>query len=467
MKTSPALRFALLALLAVPALGCRDAVPALGPNLATARAAADEFFYSIGSRFTNIQREPRLVHARSQFGRYALTPSGVFNDSSVWLASGSDSSRLFGNEGVFATDRYIVKATLSNTLPNALTESREIVRLRKLAESEYEWYTNVDVALGRMRAQDLSSVFARILASGEGKSPAAIRADYNASLPRTVAALGRLFTIDTLKAVHDAEGATTYDIAIRLTPATLKSTMPHYAAYIDKYISKGRYRLTLTDRTGARWLEAHAADYYVHFKLRSKGGRFAPLDGGVREMPKALTITLDMSMRVMVFRVGWTEMIGEFNIIDTPNERGWAMRFAKEPEWRLPPSVGRLLKSPLRRPFQGNGIPIRFSIRDTPGAQTLMNRRLSLVVRESGILRFLNRLSGTAVGDFLGASEREANRFNADAFRSLRADVAALFQSGVSTSAGPAASFDKYLTSIGLRLGTETVRQEGITAPSP
>jgi len=424
-----AIRAALLSLIVVGAgAGCRQAVPAFGPNLAAARANADEFLYSIGSRFTSIQREPRLIHARSQFGRHALTPSGVFNDTSVWLANGPDSSRLFGNEGVFATDRYIVKATLSNTAPNALTESREIVRLKKLADSEYEWYTNVDVALGRMRAQDLSNVIARILASGEGKSPAAIRADINTSAPRSVAALGRLFTIDTLKAVHDAEGATTYDLAIRLTPATLKATMPNYAAYIDKYISKGRYRLTLTDRTGAHWLDAWAADYYVHFKVRSKNGRFAPLEGPVREMPKALTITLDMSMRVLLFRVGWTEMVGEFNIIDTPHERGWGMRFAKEPEWRLPPSVGRLLKSPLRRPFQGNGIPIRISIRDEPGAQTLLNRRLSLVVKESGILRFINRLSGTAVSDFLGATEREANRFNADAFRALRADVTALLE---------------------------------------
>jgi len=424
----PSTRAALLALVAVSGISCRDAASGFGPHPAAARANADEFLYSIGSRFTSIQREPRLIHARSQFGRHALTPSGVFNDTSVWLANGPDSSRLFGNEGVFATDRYIVKATLSNTAPNALTESREIVRLKKLADSEYEWYTNVDVALGRMRAQDLSNVIARILASGEGKSPAAIRADINTSAPRSVAALGRLFTIDTLKAVHDAEGATTYDLAIRLTPATLKATMPNYAAYIDKYISKGRYRLTLADRTGARWLDAWAADYYVHFKVRSKNGRFAPLEGPVREMPKALTITLDMSMRVLLFRVGWTEMVGEFNIIDTPHERGWGMRFAKEPEWRLPPSVGRLLKSPLRRPFQGNGIPIRISIRDEPGAQTLLNRRLSLVVKESGILRFINRLSGTAVSDFLGATEREANRFNADAFRALRADVTALLE---------------------------------------
>ena len=422
------IRLASLAFVALLALGCRDSAAAFGPNLLAARANSDEFLYSVGSRFTNIQRPPRLIHARQQFGHYALTPSGVYNDTTVWLAFGPDSSRLFGNEGVFATDRYIVRASLSNTLPNALTESREIVRLRKLGQGDYEWYTNVDVALGRIRARDVAHVVARTLAAGEGRSPAAIRADYRASFPRTGAALGRLFRVDTLKTTHDAEGGTTFDVAIRLTPDILKASMPNYAAYIDKYVSSGRYRVTLTDRTGARWLEARAANYYVHFRMRSRNGRFAPLDGPLREMPSALTIRVDMSMRILLFRVGWTDMVGEFNIIDTPEERGWGMRFAREPDWRLPPSVGYLLKSSLRRPFQGNGIPIRISIRDNPGSQTLLNRRLSLTVRESGILRFLNRLSGTAVGDFLGPSEREANRFNADALRALRADVSSLLE---------------------------------------
>jgi hypothetical protein len=231
-----------------------------------------------------------------------------------------------------------------------------------------------------------------------------------------------------LDATTDAEGATTYELAIRLTPEILKATMPHYSAYIDKYISKGKYRVTLSDKTGAHWFEAWAGNRYTHFKVRSKGGHFAPLEGPVRQMPEALTIQSDMSMKILLFTVGWTEMIGEFEVINTPHERGWSMRFAKEPNWTLPPTVGYLLKASLRRPFQGEGIPIRISIKDTPGSQTLLNRRLALTVQESAILRFLNRLSGTAVGDFLGPSEREANRFNADAFRALRIDVAALLQ---------------------------------------
>lgn len=409
-------------------VACRETAPAFGPNLPFAKQNADEFFYSVGSRFTNIQRPQRVLRARQQFGHYALTPSGIYNDTTIWLSIGPDSARLFGDEGHFAVDRYVVNAVLSNEAPNALTESREIVRLRRLTENEYEWFTNVEVALGRIAAKNITDVLAATLAAGEGKTSAAIRANYNASFPRTVAALGRLFTIDTLRATPDNEGATTFDIAIRLTPDILKATMPHYAAYIDKYISKGKYRITLTDKSGAHWFDASAANYYMHFKVRSKGGHFVPIEGGTRSMPDALTIQIDMQMKIALFTVGWTEMIGDFELIETAHERGWTMRFAKEPNWRLPLTVGTLLKSPLRRPFQGQGIPIRVSIRDNPGSQTILNRRGAFIVQESGILRFLNRLSGTAVGDFLGASEREANRFNADAFRALRQDVTALLQ---------------------------------------
>ena len=340
------------------------------------------------------------------------------------MSIGPDSARLFGDEGHFNVDHYVVNTALSNEPPDQLTESREIVRLRKLSDNEYEWFTNVEVAIGRVGAKNIADVIAASLAAGEGRSPAAIRANYNAAFPRAAAALGRLFTIDTLSTTNDSEGATTFDIAIKLTPDILKESMPHYAAYIDKYISKGKYRITLVDQTGAHWFDAWAANYFMHFKVRSKNGHFAPLEGAVRPMPQSLSIHLDMSMKILLFTVGWTEMVGDFQLIDTPHERGWQMRFDKEPDWHLPPTVGTLLRSPLRRPFQGQGIPVRISVRDNPGGQTILNRRGSLVVQESGVLRFLNRLSGTAVGDFLGPSEREANRFNADAFRALRADVA-------------------------------------------
>ena len=49
-------------------------------------------------------------------------------------------------------------------------------------------------------------------------------------------------------------------------------------------------------------------------------------------------------------------------------------------------------------------------------------------MQESAILRFLNRVSGTAMGDFVGKAETEENRFSADAFNAMRADARALLQ---------------------------------------
>ena len=58
----------------------------------------------------------------------------------------------------------------------------------------------------------------------------------------------------------------------------------------------------------------------------------------------------------------------------------------------------------------------------------------ALAIAHGGVPMYARRLGAgerTAfelVGDFLGPSEREANRFNADAFRALRQDVAAILQ---------------------------------------
>ncbi len=416
----------LLAVLVISTAGCKSSAPAFANNLASARTAADELFYSVSSRFTNIQRTPKLLRARQQFGHYALVPSGVYNDTSVWMSYGSDSSRLFADDGYPAATQYIVVPHSSTEPPRNLAESREVVRLRRLSDNEYEWYTNVDVGVGRVAAEDLTDVLAASLRAGEREQSAGVRADYRASFPRTTATLGRLYSLDTLRTTPDAEGATTFDLGIHLTPDSLKRVMPAYADYIDKYVRKGRYHIVVRDRSGARWFEASAGDYWIHIRVRSKDGHFAPLDGAVRTMPDNLVIDASMQMKILLFTVGFEHMIGDFNLVKTPHERAFSIRFGTEPQWILPPTVHYFLKSPLARPFQGKVIPINIGLRDTPGAQTILNRRATLVVQESAILRFINKLSGTAVGDFLGPAEKEANRFNAETFRALRADIASL-----------------------------------------
>lgn len=70
----------------------------------------------------------------------------------------------------------------------------------------------------------------------------------------------------------------------------------------------------------------------------------------------------------------------------------------------------------------------RLVLNASPGRQSIIDRRTSATVQESGILRFLNRLSGTAMGEFVGKAETEENRFSAEVFNAMRLDAKGLLQ---------------------------------------
>ena len=80
-------------------------------------------------------------------------------------------------------------------------DSRHTMILRKIDDDEFEWYTNVDIAAGAIAGSDIANVISALMKSAEQRSPAAIRADYRESFPRATASLGRLMTLDTVKAV--------------------------------------------------------------------------------------------------------------------------------------------------------------------------------------------------------------------------------------------------------------------------
>jgi hypothetical protein len=77
----------------------------------------------------------------------------------------------------------------------------------------------------------------------------------------------------------------------------------------------------------------------------------------------------------------------------------------------------------LRRPFQARGVQFRLAVRDSVGAQTLLNRRLHLEVQESGILRFIGRLGAVAVGDYQGSAEREQLAWLREVINAVSADL--------------------------------------------
>lgn len=402
---------------------CTDVPRAFGPTPAAARSNADAMFGALVGRFTNVVRVPRYARARELLGRYALTPSAIYDDSTVWTAYGADGTRtLFGDASV--TDgRYVFTNAPTNSPLDAAGDGRHIMRLRKLGDEEYEWFTGVDFAMGHITAADMANVVNRWLAATEGHDGAALRADGLAAFPRTAAAGGRLFAIDTVISTRDADGGNALYLQLHLTPDGIRAQFPNYAQYLDRYIQKVKLRFTLVDAGGAPWVEGASSDGRFTLRLRTRGGHFAPITGAPRPISDTLTLKLDMTARIKLFTIGVQHLTGEWVNVQTPHERAWSLRFTREPGWVLPPVVGHLIGTSLRRPFQGQGTTFRIGIRDEPGAQTLLTRRGATVVQESAVLRFVGKLGGTAVSDFVSKAEDDENRFNAQLFSAMKGDV--------------------------------------------
>jgi hypothetical protein len=407
---------------------CRDVGPAFGPTIPAARANAEGLFGGIAQRFTNVQRNPKFTVARGKLGKNALTPSVIFNDTSVWTAMGNDGTRTVTVEGGFLNNRYLFAAKPGAAAPDQAGDSRHLMVLRRMSDDEFEWLTNVDISAGTITADDIRNVVSALMRSAEHRTPAAVRADYRESFPRTTAALGRLLTLDTLKLTYDADSATTITLGIKLNPDKLRPTMPAFAEYLDKYATESRYRSVVTDKRGGRWIELWGADNLLNLRLRTLNGHFVPLNGAPRQIPRDLQMESDFTTKILIFHVGFSKMISNVTLIEGGHERGWFLRFTKEPDWQLPPTIGFFIRTPLRRPFQGPGSVFRLALLDTPGKQSIIGRRTSTVVQESTVLRFLNRLSGTAMGDFVGKAEIEENRFSAEAFNAMRLDARGLLQ---------------------------------------
>lgn len=408
--------------------GCRAAVLAYGSNVAAAKANADAFAAALEARFTNVARNPKFSAARMRIARYAFAPSKLGNDTSIWTGlrttrTGVD--RDLEVQGGLTGAQYLFAARRSVPMPVRTGDSRHLIALEQLAENDWAWRTRVDNAIGAMPPSRADDITRALFLSAE-RPAAAVRADYHTMLPRTTAALGRLFTIDSIATVPQGDGSTLVTLEITVSGDRLKRGFPAFAKYIRNYVEPARYRYRLTDRRGADWFDAEARNQLLTVRFRSHDGQLQPIVGTARRMPDTLQIHVDALAKISVFTVGVTNMQGEFVHTNNARERGWAMRFTKDPEWHLPLITERLLRSPLHRPFEGKGVFFTLGFRTGPNGQTLLTRETEVTVRESAIMRFLGNLGFTAMSDYAGRVEEEESRFIAESMAAFRADVAAM-----------------------------------------
>jgi hypothetical protein len=419
-----------LGVLSLAVAACRGMPNALGPDRPAARTNADALFDGLAERFDNVQRTPKFFQARSKLGRYALSPSGVYGDTSVWTSVGTDSTRTLILSGTHAATGYVFTPRAIVPTPNSIGDARHLIRLYRRGESEYDWDTAVDHAIGPVRANEIASALTAFISAPQATTSLRIRGETRALLPRTSRVLGELFSLDTIRILPWSDGSASVTVRFHMDPDRIKQTRPNFAKYLEKYVTPARYRLRLLDGRGAMWLDAAGSDNAFTASYRVRNGELLSITGNPIPVPDSLQISVDFSAKFMIFRVGVSRLVGDFVFIRAPDERGWMTRFRREPDWHFPLAVNTLIRTSLRHPFSGEGITVRLSVRDRGGAQSLLSRQAGVSVQESAIVRWLGGLGNSAMSDFAGRAEVEENRYVFEVLSALRGDFVAALSNG-------------------------------------
>jgi hypothetical protein len=417
---------ALIWCLVVVALsGCRAPFDALTDASSRGAARAEELFAALGARVTEPLRDPKYSAARLKLLNAAMIPSRVWEDTTVWT-SATATRRSLQVGGRFADGRYRLDASRTVAFPSQPAESRHVIALTRIADDEFAWDTEVPFSIGTISANQFGEFVGLLFASAEGRDEQAIRADYRGVAPRLSAMLGQLFVVDSIRTTQLPDRSTSATFAVTMNPAGVEQRYPNFASYQRRYLMTARIKWTLSDRAGASYLEGSLIDGRLLLKVRTLDGGVVALSGSPRPIPDSLSLNGELSMKVRRFTVGFHDYHGEFTIVRAAHERAIGLVSRQEPKWRLPLLTESLIRTPLRRPFQGRGALFRIGVRDSAGGQTILSRRLHLEVKESAILRFIGRLGSTAVADYQGKAEREQHAWLREVFAALVEDIRAV-----------------------------------------
>lgn len=407
---------------------CRDVLTPSSGGDRPAPAHLQQLFDALGARVADPWRDAKYDGARVRIANAAFIPSRVWNDSSVWTSSTS-SRRTLLITGRFATNRYRLETAHALTPIGQVADSRHVINLTRLSDDEYAWDTDVAYAVGGITASEAARLVGGVFAAAEGRTEQQVRADYALMTPRTSAALGQLLQVDSVRTVTRADRSTLATTFLTMRPEGIEKRYPNFARYLRKYVGSTVLHSRVSDRSGADFLRVDFAAGRLQMRVRTLNGALAPLASALpaRTMPDSLVVTTDFTTKVRRFTIGLRGYRSDLTVVRTPHESAWNFVSREEPEWVLPPVTERLLRTPLRRPFQGSGAVFRVGIRDdSMGGQSVLHRRMHLEVQESLILRFIGRLGAIAVSDYSGDAEREQYQFLAEVFGALAADTRAL-----------------------------------------
>jgi hypothetical protein len=307
-----------------------------------------------------------------------------------------------------------------------LADTRHVITLRKTGDGEYQWTTGVDFAVGSMTARDAGAMLEMLLVAGHDREPAALRAGAKTAFPRTSAVMSKLFQVDSLSLRPGPQGTTVVSLVVGIHTERLRQTAPHFADYLERYVENSKYRFLVTDKAGTPYFEARGGDRKLRIDYRVRADGIVSTLGPPRLMPDSLRMVSDLSMRVKIFDVGWHNLTTDFIISRTDRSRSWLFLARTEPDWDLPLVTARLIRTPLRHPFEGNGSSFEVAVIDSAGGQTILARRARLEVKESAIMRFLSSLVARVFDDLDAQVEQEEADFIRELMGAFQQDARAI-----------------------------------------
>jgi hypothetical protein len=407
-------------------VSCSDTLLSAGATPAQAETSADELFQAFAARFNSVELAPKYANARIRLAQSALVPSKIFNDSAVWELQPSAKERVLLVNGVTAPNgHYRLESHPTLSAPQRPGDTRHLISLEQTGDSKFRWNTTVELAVGSITAENVSVLLSTLLAAPQSRTEGELRQDYRAAVPRTTALLSHGFAIDTLRVTPGPSGTASVMMTLSFRPDLMKPVYPALAGYLDKYLGPAKYHFAFADRAGAPVFDVVGRDRAMTIRYRLQAGKLTTLAGVPKPWPDTLQLTADVSLKVKIFTVGFKSLLTDVVIDSEGHERGYAFLSKHEPDWDLPFITERLIRSPLRHPFEGDGALFRMVIHDSAGTQSTLGRHVRLNVQESAIMRFIGSLASHAMGDLDAKVEADEDRFIRDLFTALQADLKA------------------------------------------
>jgi hypothetical protein len=402
------------------------AAESLGDTPAAARTNTRDLFRALALRLGPLTRSDRLKTIRPRYVRGSLIPSRIFDDTTIWTAARENTRTLEISGHPSLDGRYLLEVSPDAAPPQDVGDSRHIMHLRSLGDRGWEWRSTDELAVGRATPAAIDTMRRRLLAAAEGRGGGELRATWRHGLPRTTVALGRLFAIDSITTTALADRSTSVAVRISIDPARLDGALPDFAKWVAKYSGNSRLRMLVEDHDGVAYALVSAGDGVIHLRMRTRDGTLQPLAGAARAAAAdSLRVRIDASTKLMMFTVGVRELDADIVPVRTSTERGWILRYRREPQWRLPLAVEHLIRDALQRPFSGEGTWTRLVARSEPSGTTAIVRDFHMEVQESALVRWLSALGNSAMSDVTARVEQQKDRFFADALAAFGDDLAA------------------------------------------